>query len=214
VADDEIGTEPSGISATRMEAFSDAVLAIAITLLVLDLGVRPPGSAVKQFFNAWPSYLAYVVSFFTIGAAWLAHHSLTARLSRVNEVFLRLNLLFLLIVGFLPFPTRLMADSLNQGADAERLAAVVYGVTLMVIRLAFAVMDWYSRRAHLVVPTIPDPDLEAERKKLGFVISAYLFTIVLSLVAPLAAIVLYLAIAIVLVLPRRSMNERFFRSSD
>lgn len=88
----------------RMEAFSDGVLAIAITLLVLDLAVRPPGSPTDEFFRAWPSYVAYVVSFLTIGGAWTAHHSLTDRLEGVDSIFLRLNLLFLLAIAFLPFP--------------------------------------------------------------------------------------------------------------
>ena len=87
----------------RMEAFSDGVFAIAITLLVLDVAVHPPGTPLEQVLHAWPAYVAYVVSFLTIGAAWLAHTSLTDRLAQSDSIFLRLNLLVLLVVAFLPF---------------------------------------------------------------------------------------------------------------
>ena len=83
-----------------MEAFSDGVFAIAITLLVLDVAVHPPGTPLEQVLHAWPAYVAYVVSFLTIGAAWLAHTALTDRLTQADSIFLRLNLLFLLVVAF------------------------------------------------------------------------------------------------------------------
>jgi uncharacterized membrane protein len=85
-------------------------------------------------FHAWPAYVAYVVSFLTIGAAWLAHTALTDRLMHSDSIFLRLNLLGLLVVAFLPFPTRLVADAL-QHFDAERVAVTVYGLTLLAIRV-------------------------------------------------------------------------------
>ena len=87
-----------------MEAFSDGVFSIASTLLVLDVAVHPPGT-LPQVLQAWPAYGAYVVSFMTIGAAWLAHTALTDRLGQSDSIFLRLNLLLLLVVAFLPFPT-------------------------------------------------------------------------------------------------------------
>ena len=95
------------LSKGRMEAFSDGVFAIAVTLLVLDVAIRPPGSPTEQLFRGWPSYLAYLVSFLTIGAAWIGHHALTDRMNGVDPLFLRLNLLFLLVVSFLPFPLAL-----------------------------------------------------------------------------------------------------------
>ena len=85
----------------RMEGFSDGVFAFAITLLVLDLAIHPPGGALRQLFHAWPSYVAYLISFLTIGGAWLGHTALTDRLTQVDSLFLRLNLLLLLVVAFL-----------------------------------------------------------------------------------------------------------------
>ena len=83
----------ASLSKTRLEAFSDGVFAIATTLLVLDIALHPPGSPLKQVLEAWPYYLAYLVSFLTIGGAWLAHTALTDRLARADAILLRLNLL-------------------------------------------------------------------------------------------------------------------------
>ena len=96
----------------RLEAFSDGVFAIAITLLVLELTV-PAGSEsdlLGAFLDQWRSYLAYLVSFLTIGAVWLAHSVITEFIGRADAVLLRLNLLLLMVVSFLPFPTRLLAE--------------------------------------------------------------------------------------------------------
>lgn len=91
----------------RMEAFSDGTFGFASTLLVVDLALHPPGTALQQLLHAWPSFLAYTVSFLTISMGWLAHTGLTDRLARTDSIFLRLDLLLLLVVAFVPFPTRL-----------------------------------------------------------------------------------------------------------
>jgi uncharacterized membrane protein len=204
VANDE-STPIATMGKGRMEAFSDGVLAIAITLLVLDVAIRPPGPPLHQFLRGWPSYLAYLVSFLTIGGAWIAHHGLTNSLDRVDRIFLRLNLLFLLAVSFLPFPTRLVADALDKTTSWQRVAAVVYGCTLLSIRLLFAALSAYSRRGHVHSPGADDPDLEEARKKFRFAVAAYLVTILLSVLVPIVAIVLYFAIAVVMIVPFRTV---------
>jgi uncharacterized membrane protein len=96
-----------------MEAFSDGVFAIAITLLVLEIGV-PSGAGddlLRALTDEWPSYLAYLVSFSTIGAVWFAHTVITEYLGRANSTLIRLNLLLLMVVSFLPFPTRLLGGT-------------------------------------------------------------------------------------------------------
>lgn len=93
----------------RLEAFSDGVFAVAITLLALDLAVPASTQTQRHLLDAigeqWPAYLGYVVSFATIGALWLGHNAITDYLERVDITFLRLNLLVLMCVSFLPFPT-------------------------------------------------------------------------------------------------------------
>ena len=131
-----------------MTAFSDGVFAIAATLLVLDLAVRPPGTPLQQVLHGWPGYVAYVVSFLTIGGAWLLHTALTERLTRADPIFLQINLVLLLVVAVLPFPTRLIADA-HQEAGALRVAVTIYGLTLLAIRLLGSALDAYARREHL-----------------------------------------------------------------
>ena len=87
-----------------MEAFSDGVFSIAATLLVLEIAVHPPGTALEQLGREWPAYLGYLISFLTIGAAWIAHDAMTDRLTRADSLLLRINLLLLLVVAFLTFP--------------------------------------------------------------------------------------------------------------
>ena len=187
-----------------MESFSDGVLAFAITLLVLDIALRPPGSPTMELFRAWAAFLAYLVSFLTIGAVWMAHHGLTNRLERVDALFLRLNLLFLLTVAFLPFPTRLVVGALNESTAWQRMAAVVYGLTLLLIRLLFAALGWYVRREHLRKPGNDDPDLQEARRKFGYVVVGYVLTILIGLFVPKVAILLYFGIAIFLFVPFRT----------
>jgi uncharacterized membrane protein len=188
-----------------MEGFSDGVLAFAITLLVVDIALRPPGSPTQQFFHAWPSYVAYLVSFLTIGAAWIAHHGLTDELDHVDPIFLRLNLLFLLAIALLPFPTRLMVQGLEKSADWQRLAAVVYGVTLLAIRLLLTALAAYALSRHLRKPDVADPDLDEARKKFYYAIAGYSVAIVIGLVVPEFAIILYLAVAVFLFVPFRTV---------
>ena len=110
-----------GLATGRLEAFSDGVFAIAITLLVLDIAV--PVSAEKHLLRSvadlWPSYLGYVVSVSTIGAMWLGHNAITEYLERADVGFVRLNLLLLLVIAFFPFPTRLFAEEGVQVHDAD-----------------------------------------------------------------------------------------------
>ncbi len=210
---DETPQTAATMSKGRMEAFSDGVQAIAITLLVLELAVRPPGSPTEEFFRAWPSYVAYVVSFLTIGGAWVAHHSLTDRMERVDSLFLRLNLLFLLAIAFLPFPTRLVAEALERSTDWERMAVTVYGITILVARLMFAVLVSYSRREHLRQERADDPDLREARRKSGVTLVGYAVTILVGLLLPIVAIVLYFALAVFLVVPFKTVARELFKNA-
>jgi uncharacterized membrane protein len=146
---DEPPREPRrrGFRTGRLEAFSDGVFAIAVTLLVLDIAVS--GNVGQNLLGAigklWPSYLAYAVSFSTIGAAWLGHNAITEYLDRADAAFVRLNLLLLLMVSFLPFPTRLVADYIHQTA-AERVAVTFYGITLLFTTTLLMVLWRYAVR--------------------------------------------------------------------
>ena len=114
----------------RLEAFSDGVFAVAITLLALDLAVAGPGHGAlgRQLTDRWPSYAAYVVSFFVIGITWVNHHELFKTFARVDRALLFLNLLLLLFIAAIPFATSTMAAYLRTGgADAHLAAGIVEG---------------------------------------------------------------------------------------
>ena len=147
----------------RTEAFSDGVFAIAITLLILEVTV--PETAFDNLWRGiadqWPSYLAYVTSFLTIGGIWLAHHGIFRRLQYANTPLMLINLLLLMAVSFLPFPTKLMAEAI-QNSDAERAAVIFYGATLLVISILLrALWGAITRDRELLRPEVSEEEINA-----------------------------------------------------
>jgi uncharacterized membrane protein len=212
-ADDDTPRGGRSFGKGRLEAFSDGVFAIAITLLVLEIAVHPPGSPLEQVLQAWPAYLAYIISFLTIGAAWIGHTALTERLTRSDSIFLRLNLLVLLAVTFLPFPTRLVADSLHEGIDAERVAVTVYGLTLLATRILAFALDGYARREHLYAPQQEGQELRSTQRKTLPVIIGYVIAILIGLLLPVLGVALYFGLAVYLIVPFREVTRLVFRRS-
>ena len=194
----------------RRAAFSDGVFSIAATLLVLDIAVHPPGTPLEQVLHAWPAYLAYAVSFLTIGAGWMAHTALTERLTRSDPVFLQINLLLLLVVAFLPFPTRLVADALHD-VGAERVAVTVYGLTLLAIRLLGSALDAYARRERFYSPQGDGDEVQGPRRRLLPVVAGYVIAIIIGLFLPGAAVAVYFGIAVYLIVPFREVTRLLFR---
>jgi uncharacterized membrane protein len=186
----------------RLEAFSDGVFAIAITLLVLEIGVAAgeDSDMWRRIVDEWPSYLAYVVSFSTIGAAWIAHSSMTEYLERVDATFLRLNLLLLLVVAFLPFPTRLLAEHIGSDV-AERAVVTLYGATLMLVSILISVLWRWAARARLTRDDLSDPDVELVASRLTPGIGGYVVLVIVGQWWPVAAVVGFLLIAIFLLIP-------------
>jgi uncharacterized membrane protein len=140
------------VGTNRLEAFSDGVLAVAITLLVLDIKVPVPPTRrphpthrfmlAHQLALNWPHYAAYATSFITIGIIWINHHVMINRLKRANHLVLVLNMLLLLSIGVLPFATSLMAEYLKQ-PDGQHLAAAIYAGAFLVMSIAFGSMNSY-----------------------------------------------------------------------
>ena len=129
------------MSTSRLEAFSDGVFAIAATLLILNV-VEPGGPLGQALLRIWPSYVAYAVSFVTIGVLWINHHMVMAQIGKVDRLFLLVNMVFLMLIAFIPFPTRLLAEHITtEGAQA---AALSYGITLTATAIMFNVMWNYA----------------------------------------------------------------------
>jgi uncharacterized membrane protein len=133
------------VSTSRIEAFSDGVFAIAATLLVLELKVPhvEPGELGGTLLGNWPSYATYVVSFLVIGIIWVNHHAVLERIRKVDRPLLFLNLVFLMAVAVIPFPTALLADYLKAGHD-EHLAAAVYGGSMTLMGVTFGSIWAYA----------------------------------------------------------------------
>ena len=198
------------LSKGRMEGFSDGVFGFAITLLVVDIVLRPPGSALQEALHAWPAYLAYLTSFLTIGGAWLAHTALTEQLARIDQLFLRINLLVLGAVVLLPFPTRLMAQALND-SSGERVYVTMYGLTLLAIRLLGSALDGYARYGHLYSSAEEGEEPQVKQRKFLPVVIGYVIALITGLLLPVVAAALYAVLAVYLVVPFREAARVLIR---
>lgn len=198
---------------TRLEAFSDGVFAIAITLLVLELSVSPADgqSLGEALVEEWASYLAYAASFFTIGAIWLAHSTITEFLQRADPVILRINLVLLALVGLLPFPTTLVAEYVHDSGD-ERVAVTLYGVLLALLLLVTGAMWRYALAVGLVKDEVTDNEKRELTKRVSPALLLYVGAIGVGLVAPVLAVVAYLSIAVMVLTPIRSAYRAVRRS--
>jgi uncharacterized membrane protein len=199
---------------SRLEAFSDGVFAIAITLLVLELSVPEDqfDDLLAGILDQWPSYLAYLTSFLTIGGVWLVHHGILRRMRYADIWIVRVNLLLLLAVSFLPFPTKLVAEAISS-TSAERIAVLFYGATLLVISALVAAIGRYvAERADLradgVTPKEVRTVVALAEPSLGF----YVLLLVFAVFAPQLAAFGLLAVAVIAVaLPPRLVRRRLGR---
>jgi uncharacterized membrane protein len=148
------------VSKNRVEAFSDGVFAIAITLLVLTIAQpRSYRDLAHELGTQWPSLAAYIISFAIIGIMWINHHSVFIHLEHVDRGLLYINLLLLMTIAFLPYPTGVLGQALAKG-QGTRTAAVVYGVVMAINAYAWGGLWLYaSRHRRLLRPDFP----EAER---------------------------------------------------
>lgn len=142
----------SGPSETaRVEAFSDGVFAIAITLLVLEIRVPEPdltghgSSLFRALLALWPSYLGYLISFVTIGVMWVNHHSMFVLIRRTDRYFLLISVFFLMCIAFLPFPTAVLAEYLSE-PKGRPVAVALYSATFVLIAVAYNGLWWYAVR--------------------------------------------------------------------
>jgi uncharacterized membrane protein len=188
-------------SPRRVEAFSDGVLAIAITLLVLALHVPTHDdlrgrSLVAYLAGQWPSYAAYGVSFLVIGIIWVNHHSVFGLVVRVDRMLLFLNLVLLLFVAAIPFTTALLAEYLRDDPAAARTAAAVYSAVMLAMGLAFgAVFGWAVRRG-LLDPAIDRAAASRALRRFNLGALVYTATIGVALLSPIACLAMHLAIAL------------------
>ncbi len=181
------------MSKARVEAFSDGVIAIAITLLILEIKV-PEGAGQDlphQLAEQWPSYVSYVVSFFVIGVIWLNHHALFMHLGRVDRKLTAINLVLLFSIALIPWPTHLLAAYMQEGGDAERLAALIYSATMVLMGVSFgAIWTYAARDRRLLGSDLTDEDIRSRTR--SFTVGAPLY--ILALIVAVFSAPLCLAI--------------------
>lgn len=183
------------LTTQRLEALSDGVIAIAATLLVLDLGQLQPGRGESVFdavVDEWPSMLAYLFSFTVIGLIWVAHHAMFERISSVDRPLLFLNLGLLMVIGFIPWPASVLSDFLGAGGIDASWATALYSATMTVIGLLFMGMWWHlARHPEHTLDTVTEQQL---RRSLKFSLVSpivYGLTIPLAFVSPYLCLLVY-----------------------
>jgi uncharacterized membrane protein len=184
----------------RFNAFSDGVFAIAITILVLELTLPSQSVPLPEAFRElWPDFLGYLISFIYIGGIWISHASLTHPMKRGDSIAYSLNLLILLFVSLLPFMTRLMVTRIS-GPEVS-LATFIYGLNVLIASLILSLIMFYvAREPRLVIDELADDTLKRIYRQRWIAIGLSALAVILALVAPFAAITLYLVVALLFLL--------------
>ncbi|HZA60922.1 MAG TPA: TMEM175 family protein [Actinomycetota bacterium] len=188
----------------RLETFADGVMAIAITLLILEIDVphvEPGESLAAALGQQWPSYAAYVVSFLTIGIIWVNHHHLFSVIGRTNNTFLILNVVFLMTIAALPWPTALLAEYIRDEVNRSG-ATVVYGLTMASIAVMFNAVWRYAARDMRLLVANADPAAvrKVNRSYLSGPIT-YLATTIIALINAWVALGIIAALALYWLVP-------------
>ena len=199
----------------RLHALIDGVFAIALTLLVLDLP-KPDHSTqlVRDLLHQWPSYVAYLVSFVTIGILWIEHHGMMSAVRGINRRFLERTLAFLLFISIIPWPTAIAANYADHSGPQARAAAVLYAATMLMMGLSFA-WGWRYLSAH--------PQLVAEPARAAFPAGArrallgglvYLLAIAVAFLSPTASFAIDALVALYFMASRSEVPGLIVRAAQ
>lgn len=192
----------------RLETFADGVFAIAITLLVLEIRLpasEPHGEThlFSRLASLWPSYLGYAVSFIIIGIGWINHHNFLKLIDHTDHTFMVLNLLLLLCVAFVPFPTRVLAEHLTSTND-KVAATAFYGASLTVTGGMFNLLWRYATAGRrLLRPTVSDSVINAISRRYNPGPLVYLVATVLAFVSVPLSLAIIIGLAVLYLLPIR-----------
>jgi uncharacterized membrane protein len=187
----------------RLEAFSDGVLAVAITLLVLDLHVSAdgPGSLAHQLAQRWPSFAAYVVSFSVIGVVWINHHTLLRLAAKVDRQLLFFNLMLLFFVTTIPFATSTLADYLHPAhGNSTRIAVLLYGATTEGMAISFSLILWHIIRAGLTHHPVPAEQRRDALRRFGLGTLLYPIATLVGLINAPVMLLLYAGLTLYYIL--------------
>jgi uncharacterized membrane protein len=186
------------VSTGRLEAFSDGVFAIAITLLILDVPVPDQGRPLAhQLAQNWPHYATFVVSFLVIGIIWVNHHEMFRLIREADRRLLFLNLLLLMTVSFIPYPTAVLGEFLRSDG---RPAALLYSGSMVAMAVAYNVVWRYaSSHRRLLVDTMGEADIARYSRRNDIGLAVYAASLVVALISAPLTLVLYAAVALLFV---------------
>ncbi len=201
-----IATGRGGRDTDRLEAFSDGVIAIAITLLVLEIHV-PIARGDRQLWralgNSWPDYLGYLISFVIIGIMWANHHNIFRYIARTDHYLILINLLLLLMIGAVPFTTALLSEHLGQ--PGERVAVIVYSGWFTLTATAFTFLWRYASHNHRLLDPGADPAaIQAINKSYRLGVPGYLLAFLLAWLSPIASLAIIVLLALLYIRPSAS----------
>jgi uncharacterized membrane protein len=198
----------------RLDGFSDAVLAIAVTILVLELRLPPHGDdhLFRAILHEWPSYFAYAASFVSIGVVWLQHARAGRSLRAADANLYRLNLLVLLFASFLPFPTKVVVEEFVGDWNPHPSAVVFYALTLLALDLAMLAFLRYAAKHRRLTSDASEAestdDVLRHQPSYGF----YAAATIVAFFFPIVGIILCLAIALVTLLTSRPLHHMVRRA--
>ena len=181
----------------RVEAFSDGVFAIAITLLILAVGVdleRASGSLSHLLLHLWPAYIAYIVSFVTVGIMWINHHDLFRHFAGADRILLLLNTLLLMSISFTPFSTRVVAEFAHTDSD-RRAAALLYGINFTATAILFFSLWMYGSR-RLLRPDADPREVSGITRSYLPGAPLYATATLIAFASPVASLIMFAAIAL------------------
>jgi uncharacterized membrane protein len=208
----------AGSDTFRLEAFADAVFAIAITLLIIEIRL-PPHEEVGRtglagaLLHLWPSYLAYVISFVVIGIMWANHHNLMKLIDRVDHGFITLTLLLLLCIAFLPFPTAVMAEHLTDPHERATSVAFYCGCFTMTAVFYFLMWRHAAHDRRLIAAHVPDEAVRAITRAYAPGSLLYLAATLLAFVHVGLSLVIVVGLAVMYMLPRAGAHAAIRKGS-
>jgi uncharacterized membrane protein len=195
------------VSKNRLEAFSDGVFAVAITLLVLEIKIPTgAGGLGHQLAEEWPTFASYIVSFFVIGVIWINHHAIFEHIGRSDRGLMWLNLFLLLWIVLIPWATELLAAYMRQGGEAERTAALVYTGVMTMMGVAFGLLWTYaSRDRRLLAVDLSDAEIRRRTRRFAGGAPVYALAAVVAVFSAPVCLAINAALALYYALPGAGM---------
>ncbi len=204
--------QDGGFSKTRVEALTDGVFAIAMTLLIFGIKVPetaqgPSASLTHELLQLWPRFLSYAISFVILGIYWVGHHNQFHYVHRTDRVLLWINIFFLMCVTFIPFSTALLGQYPN-----DRTALMVYGLNLVMVGIFLYAHWWYATHRHRLVHSDIHPELvRLAKQRILMGPAGFLLAIGLSFVSTRLSLALYALVPVFYLLPGR-IDRHWHRS--